>query len=307
MSAISIIVPVYNQEKLLNRCLDSILCQTFDDFEIIIVNDGSTDNSGKICDEYATKDRRVKVIHQKNKGVSSARQTGLDAACGVFVIHADPDDWIERDMLNDLYKLAISENADVVICDFYVNDNGKEIYSKQKPEALCPHSVLRQLFNNLHGSCCNKLIKRELFTQYNISFPQKINYCEDLLVCVQIFSHEHINIVYLPKAYYHYFQHSQSITHIYTTQTFDIRKQYQKLLEEYLPAGYDCEIRKSRLNIYLEAFIKGILTNPEARKIVWKNRMAAFVECESLRWKVGYLTMFLGWHSITKRIIQIYE
>ena len=115
---ISVIVPVYKAEHYLARCVDTLLAQTFDDFEVILVDDGSPDNSGAICDEYALKDKRVRVIHQPNAGVSMARQKGLDNARGEYVIHADPDDWVEPDMLKELYAKAKEEDADMVICDF---------------------------------------------------------------------------------------------------------------------------------------------------------------------------------------------
>lgn len=96
---ISVIVPVYQAESFLFRCLDSIIFQTFTDYEVILVDDGSKDNSGRICDLYVEKDNRFHVIHKENEGVSIARQTGLDSALGKYVIHADPDDWVEPDWL----------------------------------------------------------------------------------------------------------------------------------------------------------------------------------------------------------------
>ena len=106
MPIISIIIPVYKAEGHLHRCVDSILAQSFTDFELLLVDDGSPDGSGKICDEYAAKDSRVKVLHKQNGGVSSARQTGIENATGEYTIHADPDDWIEPTMLEELYNKA---------------------------------------------------------------------------------------------------------------------------------------------------------------------------------------------------------
>ena len=99
MPLVSIIVPVYKAEQWLHRCVDSILAQTMTDFELLLINDGSPDKSGEICDEYAAKDSRVRVFHKENGGVSSARQMGLDNVTGEYVIHCDPDDWIEPNML----------------------------------------------------------------------------------------------------------------------------------------------------------------------------------------------------------------
>lgn len=126
---ISIISPVYNAERYIVKCLDSILVQTFQDWELILVDDGSSDKSGVICDEYAARDSRVIVIHKENGGVGAARQTGLDAVTGEYVIHADPDDWVEPTMLQELYAKAVAEAADVVICDYYVDTKRHTISS----------------------------------------------------------------------------------------------------------------------------------------------------------------------------------
>lgn len=121
MPKVSIIVPVYKAEKYINRCIDSILAQTYTDWELLLVDDGSPDRSGEICDEYAKKDSRIRVFHKENGGVSSARQMGQDKASGEYTIHADPDDWMEPTMLEELYAKAKEDDADMVLCDFYFN------------------------------------------------------------------------------------------------------------------------------------------------------------------------------------------
>lgn len=120
---ISVIMAVHNARSTMDRMLQGLQEQTLDDFEIIIVDDGSTDGSSMICDEYAAHDKRIKVIHQDNGGVSAARQTGLNAACGKYVIHADADDYVEPMMLERLYAKAEEENADVVFCDYFVDES----------------------------------------------------------------------------------------------------------------------------------------------------------------------------------------
>ena len=119
MPEVSVIVPVYKVEPYLHRCIDSILGQTFTDFELILVDDGSPDNCGKICDEYAKKDGRVRVVHKENGGVSSARNTGLQIACGKFIYFCDSDDYVEKELLNDTVQAMdgydlVSFNRDVV-------------------------------------------------------------------------------------------------------------------------------------------------------------------------------------------------
>ena len=123
MPIISIIVPVYKAEAYLHRCVDSLLIQTFTDFEILLIDDGSPDRSGAICDVYAAKDQRVRVFHKENGGVSDARQFGVDHALGEYIIHADPDDWVDPTMLEELYRKACETDADIVIADFFVNES----------------------------------------------------------------------------------------------------------------------------------------------------------------------------------------
>ena len=204
---ISVIVPVYKAEAYLHRCVDSLLAQTFTDFEILLVDDGSPDKSGEICDEYARKDIRVRVFHKENGGVSSARQCGMDHAQGEYTIHADPDDWVDPTMLEELYLKAKEEDADMVICDFYEERKNKTIYVRQQPSSLDHETVLCELFQQLHGSCCNKLVKRACYREFGVKFPLELSYCEDLFVNTCLLSHK-INVAYLPKAYYHYDQYT---------------------------------------------------------------------------------------------------
>ena len=156
---VSVIVPVYNAEKYLRRSLDSLKIQTLQEFEVILIDDGSKDFSSAICDEYVGSDSRFSVIHKQNEGVSAARQTGLDAAHGEYVIHVDSDDWVEPTMLEELYTKAISENADIVICDYFNNIGPKQTVCNQRPSSLEPKKILQELFQQLHGSCCEGVSK----------------------------------------------------------------------------------------------------------------------------------------------------
>ena len=203
--AISIIVPVYKAEKYLSRCVDSLLEQTFTSFEVLLIDDGSPDHSGDMCNDYAAKDSRVLTFHKANGGVSSARQYGMDRAQGEYVIHADPDDWVEPTMLQELYEKAKTEKSDMVICDFYISNEHHDIYVKQKPESLRHQVVLRNLFQYLHGSCWNKLVKRSCCQMYGVSYSQELSFCEDLYFNAMLLKNP-IRISYLEKAFYHYDQ-----------------------------------------------------------------------------------------------------
>lgn len=232
--AISVIMPIYKAEKYLNKAIDSILAQTYKNFELLLVDDGSPDASGIICDEYASIDNRIRVFHKENGGVSSARQLGLDNAIGEYVIHADPDDWIESDMLADLYKVAKQENADLIICDFFVNIDNKQIYIEQRPRSLDYQTVQCDLFRKLHGSSSNKLIRRECFKRFGIKYPEDLSFCEDLFVNTSLLLHD-IKVSYLHKAFFHYVKNinDNSIVKYYNRETLSydehLFKRFQKL------------------------------------------------------------------------------
>lgn len=210
MIDVSIIVAVYQAEKYLRRCLESFKNQTFSNYEVILVDDGSKDCSGEICDEYAKTDKRFKVIHKKNGGVSSARQCGLENANGEYIIHVDPDDWIEPTMLAEQILVAKENNSDVVICDFYEECINKQVYIQQKPSALSHTAYYMDLISEkLHGSCCNKLIRKNCILKNKIRFQTDMIMREDELFNIQL-AQNPITISYLPKAFYHYDKTSNS-------------------------------------------------------------------------------------------------
>lgn len=214
---ISIIVPVYQAEQYIHKCLDSLLSQTYQDIEIVLIDDGSRDKSGEICDHYAQKDQRIKVIHQENGGVSKARQKGLEAATGDYIIHADPDDWVDATMCEELLKVAVEEDADMVICDFWTEEPARTIRNHEQPSELDSETILKEIIKGkLHGSCWNKLVKRSAITKGNISFsPSHITVLEDLLFNCKFLNQKQIKVAYLPKAFYHYnMMNASSLCHV---------------------------------------------------------------------------------------------
>ena len=255
---VSVIVPIYKAEETIKKCVDSLLAQTLKDFEIVLVDDGSPDRCGEICDEYARNDSRIKVVHQKNMGVSAARQTGIDNAIGEYTIHADPDDWVEPTELEELYKKAKEDDADMVICDFYEND---AIYHKQEPLSLDSKVVLYELFQQLHGSCCNKLVRRACYSEYGVRFPKDIYFCEDKYVLCALLVNK-IKVSYLAKAFYHYIQYPQKDTLVrhYDEKTYshDLRliNIFAELLKNY-PIVCDKMKTTIKLSMTLRAFYNG--------------------------------------------------
>lgn len=210
---VSVIVPVYKAEKYLRRCVDSILAQTFTDFEVLLIDDGSPDRSGEICDEYANNYSQIRVFHKENGGVSSARQCGIDNAQGEYTIHVDPDDWIESNMLEELYIKAKKKNADIVICDFYFEYKNRQEYKMQRPINLINGDIIKQVLGgSIHGSLCNKLIRRVCYIAYDISIPSKMSLWEDRYIICRLLMCN-VKVEYQNKAYYHYdlFSNSNSI------------------------------------------------------------------------------------------------
>lgn len=201
--AISVIIPVYRAEQYLRRCVDSLLRQTFTDFELLLIDDGSPDCSGAICDEYAAAEERVRVFHRPNGGVGAARQCGLEHARGTYIIHTDPDDWVDPAMLGELYACAVEHDAGVVLADYI--DEGKSGPQRivQRPRSTAPDHLIGELLaGTLHGSLCNKLIRRTCYENCGLRFPQ-ISVWEDLYAVCEILR-RHPKTVYLPRAFYHY-------------------------------------------------------------------------------------------------------
>ena len=207
---ISIIVPIYKVEPYLRKCLDSIVNQTYQNLEIILIDDGSPDRCGEICDEYAAKDGRITVIHKTNGGLSSARNAGLDAATGEYIGFVDSDDWIEMDMYEYLLSNVLSKNADICICGRYEEYENKFFIKRYLGEELLnkEDAVCALLKNDLiQNFVWDKLWRRKLFD--NICFPVGRTY-EDLAIVHRLFERAEV-ILCLPEAKYHYLQRPDSI------------------------------------------------------------------------------------------------
>ena len=214
MAAISIIVPVFNTEKYISRCIDSILAQTYADYELIIVDDGSFDRSGEKCDQYARKDSRIRVIHQSNGGLSDARNRGLDAATGSYVLFVDSDDYILPQMLQTMLSKSIEYDADVVICGFlHIQKDDKPVEETcQIPSQECEIDKTEALaaMNRYleYGCVTNKMFRRRLFD--TIRFP-KGKIFEDHFVLPGLYGSSS-KIVIIPDRLYCYVHTNGSIT-----------------------------------------------------------------------------------------------
>lgn len=184
---ISIIVPIYNVEKYLPRCIESLMGQTYKNIEIILVNDGSTDNCRHICNDYKKRDNRIIVFHQKNAGVSNARNTGLKVASGQFVGFCDPDDWVESKMYEEMLAAINKKNADIAICGYeYYDENGQldtdRKYNPKSTEYVSRFEIMKRMSDlppTIRLGVVNKLFKRSIIG--NQVFKESLHSAEDVL------------------------------------------------------------------------------------------------------------------------------
>ena len=232
MPAISVVIPVYNSQKYLRECIDSVLVQSFADFEVVAVDDGSSDESPAILDEYAAKDSRVKVVHKANGGVSAARNDGFDVVSGDYVLFVDSDDYLAADALGVAYAEAKREDADVVVTDHWIHkESGAEsehhFFSKdfvaRTPGEIADlqRTVLYKGYSPYPSDSCSymfsalwtKLIRRSLLVQNAIRFSPSLKLYEDGLVSLQVFEYASV-VAYRRVPTYHYRILDNSLCHI---------------------------------------------------------------------------------------------
>lgn len=254
---ISIIIPVYKVEKYLEKCIQSVINQTYENLQIILVDDGSPDNCGKICDEYAKKDHRIEVIHKSNGGLSDARNKGLEIAKGEYIGFVDSDDYIEADMYEVLYNLLKQYNADVSICNFYTVSQGK-ISIKNADNGINEYNrieILKEILldKNIQSYAWNKLYKKELFDE--IKYPIGKKY-EDIGTTFYLL--EKCNkVVVTGKSEYYYINRQDSIVNNVTETTIT---DYIELIMQ----RYDyIEENIKELSSYNKDYLKRILKTAE--------------------------------------------
>ena len=260
---ISVIVPIYKVEKYLHRCIDSVLAQTFTDFELILVDDGSPDNCGKICDEYAEKDERIHVIHKENGGLSSARNAGLDIATGDYIVFIDSDDYVENCLLQLVAEKLIQSPEALVSYGFYFEN---EVNNRQKEYKINLSEIISLRTNRDHASfICNELTdyqipwnawsmiyNREIIENNNLRFADnKEIFAEDLFFALCYFSLIN-NVITIKKPLYHYIERSDSIMgndiNKFNTSRFEkltkelkkfyVQNPYSTYMLEYFPLVY---------------------------------------------------------------------
>ena len=206
---VSMIVPVYNSEKTLSRCIDSILNQTYRDFELILLNDGSTDTSGEICDAYAKRDSRVRVVHKENTGVSDTRNRGIDLARGEYLQFLDSDDWITPDATALFVRTATEQQCDMVISQFYrvigehVSQKGAIDEDGLMDRSTYANHMMQKPADFYYGVLWNKFYKRSIITEHRLRMDQSISWCEDFMFNLEYVRHtQTIYAMKVPVYYY---------------------------------------------------------------------------------------------------------
>lgn len=227
MPKVSVIVPIYNVEKYLEKCINSLLSQTLEDIQIILVNDGSKDNSGNIAKEYEKNNKdRVIYVEKENGGLSDARNYGLKYATGDFIAFLDSDDYIEKNAYEEMYNKAIEENADYVECDFIW-----EFPNKIRVDKQYPYKNKKEMLSFVRVVAWNKLIKRQLIIDNNLEFPKGLRY-EDVEFTYKLIPF--INkFAYVDKPFIHYVQREGSIANVQNERTAEIFTVLDNVIEFY--------------------------------------------------------------------------
>lgn len=216
MKLVSIIVPIYNSEKTIKKCLDSVLVQTYRNIEIICVNDGSTDNSLNLLKEYSKKDNRIKVIVKSNGGVSSARNVGIKSAKGEYISFADSDDWLEKNMIEELVNVMESKNVDIVRCNYYKDEDKKapSFNEEINDKKIVGEKIINCLEKIVKGEISTYvhclILKKEIIDKTNL-FDEEICLMEDALFYIDLLS-KCKSIYFFDKPLYHYRTNLESCT-----------------------------------------------------------------------------------------------
>lgn len=255
---ISVIVPVYNTEKYLSRCIESILNQTYSDFELLLINDGSKDQSGSICDDYSNKDQRIKVFHKFNGGVSSARNLGLDNANGEYIMFVDADDWIDKDCLNVLYTIIQSENLDLLQFSFRtVNEVGKinQIYSAETTALDLNNYIEEDVYLVCAGGT---ILKKSIIDNIKLRFREDLKLAEDQLFILSTMNFA-TRIKRIPEVFYNYYKNENSATanakfddiinSIIALNNFQYKSIFKKHIERMIVSQANVALYVSKCNI----------------------------------------------------------
>lgn len=249
MIKISVIIPVYNAERTLKKCLNSILNQSLKELEIILINDGSKDKSDDICKSYTKKDKRILYINKKNEGCSTTRNLGINIAKVKYLTFVDPDDCLEKEMYSTMYNIAKNNNLDIIICGFKILDENYNYLEKVEPIRYLDKINYFKIKNKCFNSSWNKLYKKELLKNNNIYFPKNTHMGEDLVFNIKSFYFaEKIDVI--KECYYSYYNNLSG-----AMNNIEKRKEIYKSLDEIFNFFNKVPKNNEYLKIFNEIFI----------------------------------------------------
>ena len=266
---ISIIVPVFNVEKYISMCIDSILTQTFNDFELLLINDGSSDSSGEICDDFARKDNRIRVFHKPNGGAGSARNLGLEKATGEWVTFIDADDWVSSNFIENLYKPIFSDNTIDFVqagCTNYVNNEIGEV-EQVYDFYLSDNPVY--VFNHFRGLTVSKLFRlNNIIRTNNLKFDEQMHTTEDMAFTLDYILHI-AKYCFIPEVGYYYRHNPNSLTHSKKIKPYNVAlaeykhlfSSVQRYIDKYQIPDNEIVFRKSQNAIRLSYTLSSLYLN----------------------------------------------
>ena len=307
---ISVIVPVYQCEKYLSRCIDSILNQTFSDLEIVLIDDGSTDQSPRICDEYKKQDNRVKVVHQENKGVAAARNSGLDIAKGNYITFVDSDDYIEPDMYEQMMEKAIQYDCDVIMCDCVKDFPDKsQIYSHDIRAGYYSHIQLKSeyyphllIMENVEypATISNWLLlfKKSL---NKVRYVEGVRFSEDLLFGAQLLLYAKSFYYLKGKPYYHYVMNESSATHTFQKDKWNDYKVLYSAAEKFFLSHAKFDFRH-QLDLMLLFFVYNAVEELSSTRRLSRlerkslsNSILSDIQVKQMFYRLNILSLPISW------------
>lgn len=314
MKKLSIIIPVYNTEKYITRCVDSLIHQE-GNIEILLIDDGSSDSSGIICDDYAHKDKRVKVIHQKNTGVSNARNRALESFTGDYFTFIDSDDWVDETFVSDMFNYLADEAYDILVYSRFFNDDNKQYsyksvvdeitkYDKTNMEKIVAATIgycdeYQKRDNDVFGCVACKIYNRKLLK--DTRFVPNFKYGEDTVFVTELLLKAN-SVLCIPQRYYHYYIHPESATHKENPQiTNDVVEMMTYLDNILVNSGYDAKLIKkgsAQRKIYLIFFCIDLsVTRGIENKSFRQSRTI-------LKNIVENSVLFVAWRDVDKKVLK---
>lgn len=274
MIKVSVIIPIYKVERFIERCVRSLLEQTLQEVEYIFVNDATPDKSIDILQtvmaEYPNRTEQIKVlVHEKNKGLPAARNTGLTVAGGEYIFHCDSDDYVEVDMLEQLYEEAVKKDADIVWCDWFLTFEKNERYMKQPEYTNSQDALKAMLSGSMKYNVWNKLVKRSLYVNHQITFPDGFGMGEDMTM-MMLFVHAG-KVSYLPNAYYHYVKlNTGAFSQTYSDKHLVELQHNVKRMVDYICRYYENALEKELAFFKLDVKFPFLISNDSKKYRLWK-------------------------------------